>query len=123
MSHMPQRPQDPWVWIDPNLLQLVGLGTKADPYLADGRHLRWFFGRMLGFPRSGFILRRRRSPFGDLKTLRPLLPFMGKQSTTESALGTGARVHFDSGITISKTDGFTFKAVPRSWQRSQFGDQ
>jgi len=45
--------------INPALLQLIGLGTAQDAYLPDGRHLRWFMHRELGFPRSGFRLRRR----------------------------------------------------------------
>ena len=47
--------------IDPNLLQLIGLGSKGDQDLPDGRHLRWIFNRLLGFPRTGFRLTRRPS--------------------------------------------------------------
>ena len=48
--------------IDPNLLQLIGLGSKGDQDLPDGRHLRWIFHRLLGFPRTGFRLTQATEP-------------------------------------------------------------
>ncbi|MFZ2472640.1 MAG: hypothetical protein WAW52_11960 [Methanothrix sp.] len=108
----PQRPANQWVWIDPNLLQMVGLGTIDDPYMQNGRHLRWFFERLLGFPRTGFHLMRRPCPFHDPKALRPLLTAMGLEKTTENELGTAHGLRsFESGLTISKLDGFTFISV------------
>lgn len=111
MSVMPDVPNDPRVWIDPTVLQLAGLGTTTDPYLHDGRHLRWFFGRMLGFPRSGFRLFRRRSPFDNAPDLRRLLLLMGGQITSRPQLGDGSAMTFASGCGISKANGFRYSTV------------
>lgn len=67
--------------VAPELLQLLSLGvldpdthpdladqpaderdTYRDPYLRPGRYLRWLPNPVLGFPRRGFVLRRRPSP-------------------------------------------------------------
>lgn len=113
MSVAPHLPAFPNVWIDPNLLQLVGLGTAGDPYLQDGRHLRWFFGRLLGFPRSGFHLRRHRAPFGsDAEVTKQVLNLMGLQEMSEAQLDGGNAKRFPGGITVEKQDGFTYTALP-----------
>ena len=49
------------VWVDPNLLSLAGVGLASDLDAPGGRHLRWFFGAPLGFPRGGIRLRRHAS--------------------------------------------------------------
>ncbi|HYG61426.1 MAG TPA: hypothetical protein VEL74_02490, partial [Thermoanaerobaculia bacterium] len=87
--------------IDPNLLQLVGLGIQGDPYLLDGRHLRWFFGRMLGFPRSGFRLRRRR----NARDFEGLVDFIRRQSLTQAALTQPLTL----GVRVSKHKGLVFQ--------------
>jgi len=49
--------------VSPDVLHLIGVGSDgSDPYLRRGRHLRWFPNALLGFPRRGFLLRRRPSP-------------------------------------------------------------
>lgn len=96
-------------WINPKLLQLVGLGTAGDPYLPDGRHLRWFFGRLLGFPRSGFLLARHRAPFGsDQQTTKELIGAMSQLITSQPVLDGGSMRRFSSGITVEKASGFTY---------------
>lgn len=117
MTVMPDLPPDPNVWVDPNLLQLVGLGTNGDPYLQDGRHLRWFFGRLLGFPREGFTLFRRRNPFEDFTLLRPLLPIMGGQATTEPHLGNLGSLQFASGLGVAKDGGFMYDKPAQADER------
>src|SRR5262245_29731848 len=95
--------------IDPNLLQLIGLGSTGDPDIADGRHLRWIFHRLLGFPRSGFRLARRPSLLTiDFNMPPPGTPTVRSQLTRKSELGSGTRVRFPSGLTISKDGGFVF---------------
>src|SRR5690349_24192035 len=89
--------------IDPNLLQLVGLGIQGDPYLLDGRHLRWFFGRMLGFPRSGFRLRRRRSA----RDFEGLIDFIRRQSLTKAALTQPLTL----GVRVSKRKGLVYQTA------------
>jgi hypothetical protein len=84
------------LWIDPDLLQLVGLGTKDDPYLQDGRHLRWFFGRYLGFPRAGFHLHRHRSPFDSAESLRKAMPFFRGES-----MASPVHQHYASGLELA----------------------
>jgi hypothetical protein len=109
MSDFPPLPRNRNVWIDPQLLQLVALGTSDDPYLQDGRHLRWFFGRLLGFPRSGFLLRRHRAPFGsDPDVTKRLMGLMGRVITSEPVLDGGSSWHFPSGITIEKEGAFSY---------------
>lgn len=49
--------------ISSDVLHLLGVGSDgSDHYLRRGRHLRWFPHHVLGFPRRGFVLRRRPSP-------------------------------------------------------------
>lgn len=49
--------------ISSDMLHLLGTGSDgSDHYLRRGRHLRWFPHPVLGFPRRGFVLRRRPSP-------------------------------------------------------------
>ncbi|MCU1230029.1 MAG: hypothetical protein JWO97_2913 [Acidobacteria bacterium] len=112
MTVIPRLPANPWVWIDPNLLQLVGLGTTSDPYAQDGNHLRWFFGRLLGFPRSGFGLLRRPTPFDDFASLRRLLPLFGVQVTSRDELGDLSGKMLDSGLGISTASPFQYTAIP-----------
>lgn len=102
------------VWVDPNLLSLVGLGLMDDPDVPDGRHLRWFFGRYVGFPRSGFWLTRHPSLANaawDSPTPDPLLR---TQLTGQAEVGLGLTRRFPSGLTVSKAGGFTYQAVGTS---------
>lgn len=95
--------------IDPNLLQLIGLGSTGDPDVADGRHLRWLFHRTLGFPRTGFKLTRRPSLVKlNFEAPPPGTPPIRSQLTRQTELGTGARMRFASGLTVSKEGGFVF---------------
>ncbi|HYQ03289.1 MAG TPA: hypothetical protein VER96_31660 [Polyangiaceae bacterium] len=95
--------------IDPNLLQLVGLGAQGDADLPDGRHLRWLFHRLLGFPRTGFRLARRPSLLGvNFEAPPPGSPPVRAQLTRQAELGAAARVRFPSGLTVSKAGGFVF---------------
>ena len=89
-------------WVDPNLLSLVGIGTLGDADLADGRHLRWFMGAPLGFPRSGFRLRRHVSKLLLDWDAAPADPLVHSAGLTQSDLGTGPNHRFDSGLTVSK---------------------
>jgi hypothetical protein len=95
--------------LDPNLLQLVGLGSSGDLDIPDGRHLRWIFHRLLGFPRSGFRLSRRPS-MGAMDFDAPVAgsPPVRAQLTRRLELGTGARVRFPSGLTLSQAGGFAY---------------
>ena len=97
-------------WIDPHLLQLVGLGTEGDPYLRDGRHLRWFFAPALGFPRTGFQLLRRH-PANE----KDLLRVGQRQNTTRPDIEPAGRAvqdgrALDNGLTITKQGGLTWRA-------------
>lgn len=93
-------------WIDPNLLQLIGQGTHDDEQVPDGKHLRWFFGRLLGFPRSGFLLSRHPTyAFANWDTFDPLIR---QQSLTSAALGPGASRRYPSGLTVSHAGGFEY---------------
>jgi len=99
-------------WIDPNLLQLVGLGTKDDVYLQDGRHLRWFFGRLLGFPRTGFELQRTPSPitpqrWNEIAAAGDVLRF---QELSQAIVGP-FRHRFANGLTVSKEGGLVYQAT------------
>jgi hypothetical protein len=95
--------------IDPNLLQLIGLGSKGDQDLPDGRHLRWIFNRLLGFPRSGFRLTRRPSLLTiDFDAPPQGTPPIRSQLTRQLELGGGARTRFPSGLTVSKAVGFAY---------------
>ena len=95
--------------LDPNLLQLVGLGSSGDPDLPDGRHLRWIFHRLLGFPRSGFRLSRRPSLVAmDFDAPAAGSPPVRAQLTRRLELGTGARVRFPTGLTVSQAGGFAY---------------
>ncbi len=95
--------------IDPNLLQLIGLGSKGDQDLPDGRHLRWVFHRLLGFPRTGFRLTRRRSLLNiDFDVPPQGTPPVKSQLARQLELGTGVRRRFTSGLTVSKVGGFTY---------------
>jgi hypothetical protein len=99
------------VWVDPNLLSLVGLGLVDDPDVPDGRHLRWFSGRYVGFPRSGFRLTRHPSLVDadwDSPTTDPL---PRDQPTGEADIGPGLTRRFPSGLTISKAGGFVYQTV------------
>jgi hypothetical protein len=89
------------------MLSLLGLGTNGDPYAQNGRHLRWFFGPMLGFPRSGFLLRRRVSPLGWHDPVLAGSGLIRTQLTSQGALGTSPQ-RFPSGITVAKRNGFTY---------------
>ncbi|HEX6095356.1 MAG TPA: hypothetical protein VF432_03445 [Thermoanaerobaculia bacterium] len=93
-------------WIDPNLLQLIGRGTRDDEQVPDGKHLRWFFGRLLGFPRSGFLLRRH--PSYATADWDPADPLIREQFLTSGALGPGVTRRFPSGLTVSKAGGFVY---------------
>lgn len=95
-------------WIDPNLLQLIGRGTRDDEQVPDGKHLRWFFGRLLGFPRSGFLLRRHASYATANWDTTPADPLIRQQFLTSGALGTGATRRFPSGLTVSHAGGFAY---------------
>jgi len=99
-------------WIDPELLQLVGLGTKGDSHIADGRHLRWFFGRWLGFPRSGFRLRRSASPTTPArwKAIYTSGDVGRVQELTQAAIGP-VRRRFATGLTVDKAGGLVFQAA------------
>jgi hypothetical protein len=95
--------------IDPNLLQLVGLGSTGDADIADGRHLRWVFHRLLGFPRTSFRLTRRPSLLAiDFNAPPPGTPPIRSQLTRQVELGSGSRIRFPSGLTVSKTGGFVY---------------
>lgn len=95
--------------IDPNLLQLIGLGSQGDHDLADGRHLRWMFHRLLGFPRTGFLLMRRPSLLtSDFNPQQPGMPVVHSVLTRRAELGTGNRFRYTQGLTVSKADGFDF---------------
>ena len=95
--------------LDPNLLQLVGLGSSGDLDIPDGRHLRWIFHRLLGFPRSGFRLSRRPSMVAmDFDAPVAGSPPVRAQLTRRLELGTGARVRFPSGLTLSQAGGFAY---------------
>lgn len=49
--------------VAPEILQLLAVGADdGDRYLTGGRHLRWLPNPLLGFPRRGFVLRRKPSP-------------------------------------------------------------
>ncbi|HYI12140.1 MAG TPA: hypothetical protein VEK57_24010 [Thermoanaerobaculia bacterium] len=95
-------------WIDPNLLQLIGRGTRDDEQVPDGRHLRWFFGRLLGFPRSGFLLRRHPSYATANWDATPADPLIRQQWLTAADLGTGFSRRFPSGLTVSHAGGFSY---------------
>jgi hypothetical protein len=100
-------------WIDPNLLQLVGLGTKDDLYTPDGRHLRWFFGRLLGFPRSGFRLRRTRSPITPQRWSEIAASGDVARAQVLSQALVGPFTHrFPNGLTVSKEGGLVYETVP-----------
>jgi hypothetical protein len=100
-------------WIDPNLLQIVGLGTKDDLYTQDGRHMRWFFGRLLGFPRSGFGLRRTRSPITPQRWNEIAAAGDVLRSQTLSQALVGPFTHrFPNGLTVSKESGLVYQTVP-----------
>lgn len=105
-------------WIDPNLLQIIGLGTSGDPYLVDGRHLRWFSGRVLGFPRSGYRLLRRPSPIDwdpELLQAQGVLRSQGTRrdliqaADTAQFLADGRRLR--SGLTVRRTGGLIYRQV------------
>jgi hypothetical protein len=93
--------------IDADLLQLIGHGSTGDPDLPDGRHLRWIFHRLRGFPRSGFRLRRRPSLLGlDFEKQVPQVVTVHSQLTRRAELGTGQRRRFANGLTVFKAGGF-----------------
>lgn len=98
-------------WVDPNLLALVGLGTADDKDVPDGRHLRWFFGPYVGFPRSGFALSRHPSLVGAVWDPPNASPLIHGQPTSENDVGFGLTRRFVSGLTISKVGGFAYRAV------------
>ena len=99
------------IWVDPNLLSLVGLGLAADPDVPDGRHLRWFFGRYVGFPRSGFRLSRHKSLVDAAWDAPNPDPLIHAQPTSQADVGLGLTRRFPSGLTISKAGGFTYQSV------------
>lgn len=94
-------------WIDPNLLQLIGRGTHGDEQVPDGKHLRWFFGRLLGFPRGGFLLRRHASYATAKWDTSPADPLIRLQLLT-SGLGSGSTHRFPSGLTVGHAGGFAY---------------
>jgi hypothetical protein len=93
--------------VDPNLLQLIALGTDGDRYTPDGRHLRWFFERLLGFPRSGFRLRRRPSARGFDDPALSNLGIIRRQSLTRTGL---AGPH-TPGIAVQKQGGLVYQTA------------
>jgi hypothetical protein len=95
-------------WIDPNLLQLIGRGTRGDEQVPDGKHLRWFFGRLLGFPRRGFLLRRHASYATANWDATPADPLILRQSLHATDLGNGSSRRYPSGLTVSQTGGFVY---------------
>jgi hypothetical protein len=97
-------------WIDPNLLQLIGRGTRGDDQVPDGKHLRWFFGRLLGFPRSGFLLRRHPSYATANWDTTPPDPLIRRQLLTSAALGAGSVRRYPSGLTVRDAGGFVYDA-------------
>jgi hypothetical protein len=99
-------------WIDPNLLQLIGLGTDGDLYAPDGRHLRWFFGRLLGFPRTGFRLRRSESPLTPArwKTVATTGDVLRSQLLSEAVVGHFFH-RFPNGLTVSKEGGLAYQTI------------
>lgn len=109
-SRSPSPPGNSNLLVDPALLQLVGLGTKDDPYLPDGHHLRWFFGRLLGFPRTGFALARRPALIDlNLEQCNEMFDLMGLQVLTKDELGADVDRHsFSSGLTVRKKEGFAY---------------
>jgi|GEM_PF-5142585 len=98
-------------WIDPNLLAMVGLGLHGDADAPDGRHLRWFFGAPLGFPRSGFRLRRQPSKIHAAWDAVPVDPLIRPQATALADLGTSASHRFASGLTVGKRGGFVYESA------------
>lgn len=101
-------------WVDPSFLSLTAVGVAAGQSqgdLSEGRHLRWFFGAPLGFPRSGFRLHRRSSAaLLDWTHPQAGSPIV-TQATTRTELGTGATMRFDNGLTVSKPGGFVFDNI------------
>ncbi len=108
-------------FIEPSLLQIIGLGTEGDPYLPDGRHLRWLMHRELGFPRSGFHLVRRRSlaPWNEkvvlaMGVLRQQSLVQGSLTPAEATADGGLRC--GSGLTVHRAGGLAFQtALPFPW--------
>lgn len=100
------------VWVDPNLLSLAGVGVASDPDTPDGRHLRWFFGAPLGFPRGGIRLRRHASKalasWDNATTPDPLIR---TQFLSQADLGTGPSRRFDSGLNVAKSGGLAYAGV------------
>lgn len=101
-------------WVDPSFLSLTAVGVAAGQSqgdLSEGRHLRWFFGAPLGFPRSGFRLHRRSSAalldWSHPQAGSPIVT----QATSRNELGTGATMRFDNGLTVSKPGGFVFDNI------------
>jgi len=100
------------VWVDPNLLSIVGVGLASDPDVPDGRHLRWFMGAPLGFPRGGFRLRRHVSrALASWDQTTPSDPLIHQQWTSQSDLGPGPNRRFDSGLTVAKAGPFLYGAT------------
>jgi hypothetical protein len=97
-------------WIDPNLLQLIGRGTRDDEQVPDGKHLRWFFGRLLGFPRRGFLLRRHASYATANWDAEPADPLIRRQFLTSTELGPGSFRRYPSGLSVSHAGGFVYDA-------------
>lgn len=104
-------------WIEASFLQLIGLGTQGDPYLRDGRHLRWFMHRELGFPQSGFRLTRRPAlvPWNEKTVLR--LGVAREQNLTEVEVGAAApspdgALRFPNGLTVRKATPLGFVTPP-----------
>lgn len=101
-------------WIDPSFLSLTAVGVAAGQSqgdLSEGRHLRWFFGAPLGFPRSGFRLHRRSSAALLDWSHPPAGSPIVAQATSRTELGTGATMRFDNGLTVSKPGGFVFDNI------------
>lgn len=93
-------------WIDPNFLQLIGRGTRDDEQVPDGKHLRWFFGRLLGFPRGGFLLRRHAS-YATANWDAPD-PLIRRQLLTSTELGPGSFRRYPSGLSVRHAGGFVY---------------
>jgi hypothetical protein len=97
------------IWVDPNLLSIVGVGLSSDLDVPDGRHLRWFIGATLGFPRSGLLLRRHASKVNvNWDPAGPPDPLIQQSGLTQADLGFGPFHRFDNGLTVGKAGNFAY---------------
>jgi hypothetical protein len=96
-------------WVDPNLLSIVGVGLSSDLDVPDGRHLRWFIGATLGFPRSGLLLQRHASKVNvNWDPAGPPDPLIQQSGLAQTDLGFGSLHRFDNGLTVAKAGGFAY---------------